>query len=81
MCISFPPYFDHDAFKHHPMHVLDAPVCAHVHVWTSMYAHVRVCAHTCICRLRACVRIMSINQYRIIIKLCKHTQADIEAAM
>ena len=22
-CI-FPPYFDHDAFKHHPMHVLDA---------------------------------------------------------
>src|SRR6218665_1991187 len=26
MCISFPPYFDHDAFMHHPMHVLDAPV-------------------------------------------------------
>jgi len=25
MCISFPPYFDHDAFMHHPMHVLDAP--------------------------------------------------------
>ena len=25
-CISFPPYFDHDAFMHHPMHVLDAPV-------------------------------------------------------
>jgi len=24
-CI-FPPYFDHDAFMHHPMHVLDAPV-------------------------------------------------------
>ena len=24
-CISFPPYFDHDAFMHHPMHVLDAP--------------------------------------------------------
>src|SRR6218665_1669285 len=24
MCISFPPYFDHDAFMHHPMHVLDA---------------------------------------------------------
>src|SRR6218665_1706097 len=23
-CI-FPPYFDHDAFMHHPMHVLDAP--------------------------------------------------------
>src|SRR6218665_2589871 len=22
---SFPPYFDHDAFMHHPMHVLDAP--------------------------------------------------------
>src|SRR6218665_2458579 len=22
--ISFPPYFDHDAFMHHPMHVLDA---------------------------------------------------------
>ena len=21
----FPPYFDHDAFMHHPMHVLDAP--------------------------------------------------------
>jgi len=21
MCISFPPYFDHDAFMHHPMHV------------------------------------------------------------
>ena len=25
LCISFPPYFDHDAFMHHPMHVLDAP--------------------------------------------------------
>src|SRR6218665_1827590 len=25
MCISFPTYFDHDAFIHHPMHVLDAP--------------------------------------------------------
>src|SRR6218665_3119992 len=25
MCILFPPYFDHDAFMHHPMHVLDAP--------------------------------------------------------
>src|SRR6218665_28840 len=24
-CISFPPYFDHDAFMNHPMHVLDAP--------------------------------------------------------
>src|SRR6218665_1857805 len=24
---NFPPYFDHDAFMHHPMHVLDAPVC------------------------------------------------------
>src|SRR6218665_3080058 len=23
-CI-FPPYFDHDAFMHYPMHVLDAP--------------------------------------------------------
>jgi len=23
---SFPPYFDHDAFMHHTMHVLDAPV-------------------------------------------------------
>jgi len=21
----FPPYFYHDAFMHHPMHVLDAP--------------------------------------------------------
>ena len=24
-CISFPPYFDHDVFMHHPMHVLNAP--------------------------------------------------------
>ena len=24
--VYFPPYFDHDAFMHHPMHVLDAPV-------------------------------------------------------
>src|SRR6218665_3388901 len=24
-CVYFPPYFDHDAFMHHPMHVLDAP--------------------------------------------------------
>ena len=24
-CVFFPPYFDHDAFMHHPMHVLDAP--------------------------------------------------------
>src|SRR6218665_2427681 len=23
--VLFPPYFDHDAFMHHPMHVLDAP--------------------------------------------------------
>ena len=26
-CISFPHCFDHDAFKHHPMHVLDASAC------------------------------------------------------
>ena len=25
MCISFSPYFDHHAFMHHPMHILDAP--------------------------------------------------------
>src|SRR6218665_1006274 len=25
-CFSFPLYFDHDAFMHHPMHVLDASV-------------------------------------------------------
>ena len=25
LCTLFPPYFDHDAFMHHPMHVLDAP--------------------------------------------------------
>src|SRR6218665_147785 len=25
MCILFPPCFDHDAFMHHPMHILDAP--------------------------------------------------------
>src|SRR6218665_2993963 len=30
MCISFPPYFDHDAFMHHTMHVLDAPVLRHL---------------------------------------------------
>ena len=30
MCISFPPYFDHDAFMHHLMHVLDAPVSIHL---------------------------------------------------
>src|SRR6218665_3792458 len=24
LCISCPPYFDHDAFMHHPMRVLDA---------------------------------------------------------
>src|SRR6218665_3607359 len=23
--VYFPPYFDHDAFMHHPIHVLDAP--------------------------------------------------------
>ena len=28
-CISFPPYFDHDAFMHHPMHVLYAPELDH----------------------------------------------------
>ena len=27
MCCSFPPYFDHDAFLHHTIHVLDASVC------------------------------------------------------
>src|SRR6218665_1713676 len=26
LCISFPPYFHHDAFMNHPMHVLDASV-------------------------------------------------------
>src|SRR6218665_3759278 len=26
MCIFVSPYFDHDAFMHHPMHVLVAPV-------------------------------------------------------
>ena len=26
ICVfRFPPYFDHDAFMHHPMQVLDAP--------------------------------------------------------
>src|SRR6218665_443874 len=25
MCISSPPYFDHDVFMQHAMHVLDAP--------------------------------------------------------
>ena len=29
LCISFPPYFDHDGFMHHPMHVLDAPAEYH----------------------------------------------------
>jgi len=29
MCFSFPPYFDHDAFMNHTMHVLDAPVHAY----------------------------------------------------
>ena len=24
LCVISPPYFDHDAFMHHPMHVLDA---------------------------------------------------------
>jgi len=28
-CISFPPHFDHDAFMHHPMHVLDASDTIH----------------------------------------------------
>src|SRR6218665_314753 len=33
LCVfRFPPYFDHDEFMHHPMHVLDAPV----HVVASM---------------------------------------------
>jgi len=30
MCISFPPYFNHDAFMHHPMHVLDVAVSIHL---------------------------------------------------
>ena len=28
MCFSFPPYFYRDAFMHHTMHVLDAPISA-----------------------------------------------------
>src|SRR6218665_4230335 len=28
----FPPYFDHDAFMHHPMHVLDAPGLRTLHL-------------------------------------------------
>src|SRR6218665_1443822 len=27
--VYFSPYFDHDAFMHHPMHVLDAPAYVH----------------------------------------------------
>ena len=30
MCASFPPYFDHDAFLHHPIYVLDAPAYMYV---------------------------------------------------
>src|SRR6218665_3198244 len=30
LCISFPPYFDHDAFMHHPMRVLDASVIVYL---------------------------------------------------
>src|SRR6218665_3286626 len=41
MCISSPPYFDHNAFIHHPMHVLDAP---EGHVSDSRSA--RTCDHS-----------------------------------
>jgi len=36
----FSPYFDHDAFMHHPMHVLDAPVACH---WSAIANVVSAC--------------------------------------
>ena len=38
LCVfRFPPYFDHDAFIHHPMHVLDAPVCVTIIISSSFH--------------------------------------------
>ena len=36
MCFSFLPYFDHDAFMHHTMHVLDAPGHLSVHIYSRL---------------------------------------------
>src|SRR6218665_3320920 len=41
-CI-FHPYFDHDAFMHHPMHVLDAPASRGVQVHPTAPACGRPC--------------------------------------
>ena len=54
----FPPYFDHDAFMHHPMHVLDAPVCNCVRTMSYMHEYM-----ICICMhvdgsSRACVHLL-----------------------
>ena len=44
LCISFPPYFEHDAFMHHPMHALDVPGCSSLYIglswtlWTALGA-------------------------------------------
>jgi len=43
LCVfRFPPYFDHDAFMHHPMHVLDAPDNDHSRPRSGIS---RACAH------------------------------------
>src|SRR6218665_1546780 len=45
--VYFPRYFDHDAFMHHPMHVLDAPAEAHVTAGAPVTAGALVHCTTC----------------------------------
>src|SRR6218665_1292857 len=51
--VYFPPNFDHDAFMHHPMHVLDAPDSImnssiqdiHLFVMCAIHASMHLCIH------------------------------------
>jgi len=55
------PYFDHDAFMHHTMHVLGAPVCMHVCVYNCVrvYTSLGLCVYVCMYCMYTCIDIQS----------------------
>ena len=54
------PYFDHDAFKHHTMHVLDAPVHCHPHTPAIL---ILLQQKFCICRPQVTIRLCMVRCY------------------
>src|SRR6218665_3189489 len=47
----FPPYFDHDAFMVHPMHVLDAPGLRTLYLTILKNL---ICVDIIICKIKCC---------------------------